>query len=68
MNWLMIPDNEIPLRASESMFTGDWSASVGISISGLDKTDRSGNLQYVDDNHLSIMVNITILLSFHCIL
>ena len=68
MNWLMIPDNEIPLRASESMFMGDWSASVGISISGLDNTDRSGNLQYVDDNHLSIMVNITILLSFHCIL
>ena len=56
MNWLIMPDNEIPLRVSESMLTGDWSASVGISISGLDNTDRSGNLQYVDDNHLCIMI------------
>ena len=54
MNWLIMPDNEIPLRGSESMFTGDWSLSVGISISGLDRTDRSGNLQYMP------MVNISI--------
>ena len=40
MNWLMMPEREMPLRESESM------ARVGSSISGLDRASRSGNLEH----------------------
>ena len=45
MNWLMIPDREIPLRESESM------SKVGIWISGLDNEHRSG-LGMVQDSQM----------------
>ena len=59
MNWLMMPEREMPLRESESM------ARVGSSISGLDRASRSGNLEHGHNVQLYWILGITLYFCKH---